>query len=190
MGEGRPMMVSTSSLVTAEQLFQMPDDGKRRELIRGRLIEMSPVGGQHGYVVSNVDFLIKQYVRQQRLGVVLVGDPGVVLERAPDTVRAPDLAYYSHARWTQVADPTRYLEVCPELVVEVVSPSDRPGEVREKVQAWRTFGVALIWVVDPQRLTVAAHQADGSVVVIGQDGEVDGATVLPGFRAPVRAFFE
>ena len=68
--------------------------------------------------------------------------------------------------------------------------SDRPGEVRQKIEAWRECGVTLIWVVDPRRLTVAAHHADGSAAVIGQDGEIDGGMALPGFRTAVQAFFE
>ena len=183
-------MTETATLITAEQLFQMPNNGTRRELIRGRLIEMSPAGGEHGYVVNSTAFALTAFVRQHRLGVVLTGDPGVTLERVPDTVRAPDVAFYTTARWAQVVDKTRYLEFSPDLAVEVVSPYDRPGEVHEKALMWRSFGVPLVWVVEPKRRTVRVYRGDGSDVTFGPEDELDGGSVLPGLRLAVRECFD
>ena len=182
--------VLAGRLITGEELWRMPDDGKRWEIIRGRLVEMPPAGGEHGYVVSNVSALIRQVARQLRLGAVVAGDPGVVLERGPDTVRAPDVAFYTAARWDKVVDKTHFLDFPPDLAVEVVSPHDRPREAHEKALMWRSFGVAMVWVVEPKRRTVRVYRADGSDVTVGDDGELDGGTVLPGLRLDVRECFD
>src|SRR5215470_7172623 len=89
---------TTTSLMTAEELFQLPDDGCRYELVEGGLIRMPPAGGEHGDVTMNVGFLLKEYVKAHKLGVVSAAETGFVLQRSPDTVRAPDAAFVTKER--------------------------------------------------------------------------------------------
>src|SRR5579875_1558353 len=89
MVPGARRVVPRDTLMTAEEIFLLPDDGKQHELLDGVLIEMSPPGWEHGYVMGNVSFALNSFVRPNQLGLVLEGDPGVILRRGPDTVLGP-----------------------------------------------------------------------------------------------------
>ena len=83
-----------------------------------------------------------------------------------------------------------YLELAPDLVVEVLSPGDRPGEVLAKVADWLSAGSQLVWVIDPDRRLARVYRQDGTEVTIGQGGELEGENVLPGFTCPLAAILE
>jgi Uma2 family endonuclease len=175
--------------MTAEDLYHLPDDGNRHELVEGVLTTMPPAGFEHGYVEVNIGAVLVPFVRQNGLGQVVVGDVGFVLGRDPDTVLAPDVAFVRRDRIPTGADRARFAEGVPDLVVEVVSPSDRPGEVTERALRWVEAGVRLTWVVHPERRMVAVYEPGGVVHLVHDDGELDGADVLPGFRLPVADLF-
>jgi Uma2 family endonuclease len=95
-------------------------------------------------------------------------------------VRAPDVGFVRRGR---VPDPvpSGYAELAPDLVVEVLSPDDRPGQVLAKVGDWLEAGVKLVWVVDPERRLAHIYRADGSESVIDDTEMLDGEDVVPGF---------
>ena len=74
-----------------------------------------------------------------------------------------------------------YAAVAPDLVAEILSPDDRPGEYLPKVGEWLDAGTALVWVLDPLRAQGLVFRADGSLTIIGPDGQLDGESLLPGF---------
>ena len=78
----------------------------------------------------------------------------------------------------------------PELVVEIVSPEDRPSVVNDKALMWRRYGVRLVWVVDPDTRTVQVHSESGTVMNLTEEDTLEGDPVLRGFRCPVRAVFD
>ena len=119
----------------------------------------------------------------------MASDSGVWLERDPDTVREPDIAFTSVDKLPLGATVTGYAEVVPDLVVEVVSPSDSRREVNDKARMWLSHGVRLVWVVHPETLTVDVHRPDRAVVTLGADDALDGMDVLPGFDCAVSAVF-
>ena len=83
------------------------------------------------------------------------------------------------------ADTAGFLELAPDLAVEVLSPGDRPGEVRQKVLDWLEAGVGLIWVVDPESMTARVYRPDGSVMEVDSGGVLSGEDVLPGLVCPL-----
>ena len=93
-------MLATSStrLVTAEEYLRQPDNGVPSELVRGRIVKMNRPFTAHGYFCSVVDRLVGNHVADNDLGRVVCNDAGVVTERDPDTVRGPDVAFYSYDR--------------------------------------------------------------------------------------------
>ena len=114
----------------------------------------------------------------------------MLLEHEPDTVRAPDAAYISRERLPVGALAERYGDAVPELVVEVVSPSDRRSDVHDKARMWLSFGVVLAWVVFPQSRTVEVHRAGADEIeTLTLDDDLDGGPVLPGFAYPLRRLF-
>lgn len=175
--------------MTADELFELPDDGFHRyELIRGELIQMPPPGAQHGGIAARVVTLLDPHVRRERLGAVL-GETGCRLEGDPDTVRAPDAAFIARERLPAGGLPERYWQGAPDLAVEVVSPTDTYVEVQEKALEWLTFGARLVWVIGPRRRTVTVYRAPDDIVVLDAEATLDGGDVVPGWSVRVAELF-
>lgn len=176
--------------MTAEQLLDLPDDGLRHELVDGELRTMSPAGYRYGRVSAVVIRALGTFVAEHGLGDVLSSETGFVLHRGPDTVRAPDAAYVRGERVAALDDEAGFAEVAPDLVAEVVSPSDRASEVTSKALAWLDAGVRLVRVIDPVGRLVTAYRPDGVVALVrGADAALDGGDVLPGFARPLADLF-
>jgi Uma2 family endonuclease len=167
-------------LMTAEELLDANVPNKRTELVRGRLIVHEPPGGRHGYVAANLAFRLNQHIDLTGAGAVFVGDVGFTLRRDPDTVRGPDVAFVRKDRLPQPI-PNSYLEFAPDIVVEVLSGSDRPGEVLAKIGDWLDAGARLVWVIDPERRLARVYRADGTESVLDETDQLLGDDVLPGF---------
>jgi len=182
-------MQSQKTLMTAEELLRLPDTGHRYELIAGRLVKMPPTGGAHGAVANDLAYYLTAYVLSGQLGRVFAAETGFILRRNPDTVRAPDVAYVAKERLPEGPLPSMFLQLAPDLLAEVTSPSDRPSEVQAKVEDWLRSGVRLVWVVDPATQTVTAFQAGGEPRVFRQEDDLTADPVLPGFRCRVAELF-
>jgi Uma2 family endonuclease len=175
--------------MTAEELFDLPDDGMRHELVEGELRTMPPAGFEHGDVAAELLFHVKAFVDAGKLGVVLAAETGFVLRRGPDTVRAPDVAFVRTERVPPREQRRKFAELAPDLVAEVTSPSDRVSEVNRKVAQWLDAGVRFVWVVDPESGVVVAHQPGGVAHLLRGDDVLDGGEVLPGFTLPLPDLF-
>ena len=171
----------TSPLMTAEELLYSHVPNKRTELVRGRLIVHEPPGGRHGNVTAILGVRLGQHIDSTDAGALFVGDTGFTLSRNPDTVRGPDIAFVRKER-VPVPIPSAFLESAPDLVVEVLSHHDRPGEVLAKIGDWLEAGARLVWVIDPERRVARVYRADGTEQLLGESDQLAGADVLPGFR--------
>ena len=179
----------SGGLVTANDLLTLEKSGKSTELVRGRLIVREPPGTYHGHVQGILHVLVGSYVRTHALGAVFGQDTGFKIASDPDTVRAPDLAFVDRTRVARI--PRRgYAALVPDLVAEILSPEDRPGEVLTKVGEWLEAGVRLAWVIDPDRRVASVYRADGSMMTVSPDADVDGEAVLPGFSFRLSELFE
>src|SRR5262245_46508192 len=143
-------------LLTAEQFRLLPDTGRPSELVRGRVVEMSLPAPRHGYYCGNICRVVGNHVAAKGLGRVMTNDSGVITERDPDTVRGGDVVYYSYERLARGPLPEGYLNVAPELVFEVRSPSDRWTKITAKVGEYLEAGVLIVCVLDPadERLVI------------------------------------
>lgn len=166
----------------------MPDDDYRYELVEGRLIRMSPVGGLHGVLTVRLSGMLADHTRPRNLGFV-VTEVGFTLAINPDTVRAPDVAFVRH-RTPNGKPPRGFWVGPPDLAVEVLSPDDRPADVSAKVTEYLTSGVQLVWVVDPDERTVTAHRPQTDPVVFDERDELDAAGVVPAFTCAVLDIFD
>ena len=171
-----------SRLLTAEEASQVTVPGKSFELVRGRLVVMEPPSTEHGRIQANISFVLSSFVRMRDLVAVFGQDTGFKIASNPDTVRGPDVSFAVKERLAEL--PTRgYAAFAPDLVIEIVSPGDRPGELLAKIGDWLDAGARLAWVIDPQRQEARVYRPDGSLTLIAADGSLDGEDVLPGFSA-------
>ena len=183
------MTITAQKLLTAEDLIRLDGQGVRGELIRGVLCETMPTGHEHGKIVLKLGAKLVNFVDPAKLGTVVGSDSGVWLERDPDTVREPDIAYFSAEKISPDARVTGYAEEVPDLVVEVASPNDSRSEVNDKALMWLRYGVRLVWVVHPDTQTVDQYREGQPVRTLTAASNLDGSDVLPGFTCAVRDLF-
>ncbi len=181
--------VAAVELMTAEQLFNMPDDNLRHELVKGELTTMCPAGGEDGAIIFNVTVVLGQHLKATNLGQGFGAETGFITEKDPDTVRAPDVAFVRRERIPETGITKKFWSGAPDLAVEVLSPGDTVYEVEEKVAEWLAAGASAVWVLNPKRRSVAVHDRTNKVIVLSVDDELDGSDVVPGFRCRVVDLF-
>ena len=183
-------MAVGSALLTADEYAVSPDRGEHSELVRGEIVNMNLPYPRHGMICSNVSFVLRTYLLTNDLGRIVGNDGGVITARNPDTVRGPDVAFYSYDRVPKGKVPWKYLDVAPELVFEVRSPSDRWSKLLEKVTEYLKIGVQTVCVLDESRETCTMYTVDQPEVTLGATDQLVIANLLPGFAVQVAKFFE
>jgi Uma2 family endonuclease len=181
-------VTTQKALLTAEELLKLPDNGQRQELLDGVLVEMPLRGWMHALVSGNVSYALYSWADSRHLGKVLIG-VGVILRRNPDRVRAPDGCFIAQERLPLGGIPARYLDIVPDLIVEVVSPWDRPREIREKAEEWVRAGAQVVWVVHSDQRSVDVYRANSAVESRTKTDVLDAEPVLPGFAFAVGDLF-
>ncbi len=181
------------SNLTADDLASLPTGmGKRYELIEGKLVTLAPTKILHGITTNRISLLLNLYNAEHKLGTLVAAETGFYTRGNDRTVRAPDVAFISFKRLPAEklkAAGRDFGTVPPDLIVEVVSPSDKTSETEDKVQEWLDFGVAVVWVVYPEKQRMHVFSGDQSRILHADD-RLDGGEALPGFDTPVSAFFE
>ena len=182
-------MTTTLQRSTASELYEMPDDGFRYELVKGELRKMSPAGSEHGAIIVNVTLLLGQHVKAKELGVCFGAETGFKIASDPDTVRAPDVAFVRREQIPESGITKRFWPGAPDLAVEVLSPGDTYEEVDEKVEDWLGAGTRAVWIVNPKRRSVSVYRTMTDVTRLSEEDELDGGDVVPGFRCKVSEIF-
>jgi Uma2 family endonuclease len=185
------MSTTKSKLLNADDLLRLYGEGINGELVRGVLCKTMPPGRKHGRIQAKLTVRLGVFIESRKLGFV-VGEAGIWLEQNPDTVRAPDIAYFSNQRVPPEdrIDDVGYSEAAPDLLVEVVSPNDTRRAVHDKALMWMQNGVRLVWVVHPDTGTVDVHAEGQAVRTLSEEETLDGLDVLPGFSCLVSEIFE
>jgi Uma2 family endonuclease len=173
-----PNMAGT--LMTADELLQTHIPDKQVELVRGVLIVREPPGFLHGDVAMRLAVRLSNHADQHGSGRVLAAETGFKLQSNPDSVRAADVAFLTMERFPDPR-PEGYPALAPDLVVEVLSPRDRPGEVLAKVGDWLEAGARLVWVIDPRRRLARVYRQDGTEALVAEHESLDGEDVVAGF---------
>jgi Uma2 family endonuclease len=191
MEEIMPAMPTESvRLLTVEEFVRLDDDDRKTELVRGKVVEVPFAFPFVGYVCGQIQRSIGKFVKQTDAGRLIVGS-GVITEREPDTLRGADVCFYSYKRLPAGSLPRdSYLSVMPELVFEVRSPSDRRSRVFAKVTEYLMAGVTAVCVVNPENGTAMVYRDSQDPESFAADAELTLPDVLPGFRVPLRQFFE
>ena len=182
--------ITIAKLATAAEYFALPDDGRHKELVRGRVVEMNVPGFEHGEICVTIAAILRAYVTEHGLGRIVGNDSGILTERDPDTVRGADISFYSYERVPRGRRPKGYPGVTPELVIEVLSPTDTWARILRKVSEYLEAGVLVVCVVDPSQGQVFVHRPDAPAIELTEQDEFAIPDVLPDFRARVGQFFE
>jgi Uma2 family endonuclease len=177
--------------VTAQDLWRLGEGDVRRELVNGEVKEMAPVGGVHGQITGRTYNWLGEHVRKHGGGEVVVGDVGFVLNLPadPERVRAPDVAFVSTQRLPGGRLPEGFLVGPPDLAVEVLSPTDNPLEIQQKVRDYLEGGALLVWIIAPQVKTATVYRPDGSARLLREHESLQGEDVLPGLTIPLAELF-
>ena len=182
-------MATTVARLTLAEVSDGGGPPGRWEIIEGELIEVPPAGGRHGRIGSSVHGILWQYNRREKAGIVYGPDTGFILRTEPLLLRVPDVAFVSSERLPADFDAGGYLQVAPDLVAEVVSPSDRSLDVLAKVVMWLEHGTRLVWVIDPAQATVAVYPAAAAPTILTSADTLTGGDVLPDLDFAVAEIF-
>ena len=178
--------------VSAADLASLEGDGYRYDLLDGDLIRVSPTGFRHGRLAAEFARRLGNFLAEHpECGVVVGAETGFRLGRDPDTVLGPDAAVVRRDRLPPAEAQSGFLELAPDLVVEIVSPTDRWTTVSGTVDAYLAAGVRVVWVVEPGPRAVRIYARGGPEARLrASDADVLRAeSVLPGFELPLVDLF-
>lgn len=181
------MAATTTRPMTAIDLEAVPD-AARGELIRGEMRPVSPTNPEHFLLTGRLIGPLHTFVGERDLGVV-GAEGGFTLEVGPDTVLAPDVAFVRREAFPPKGQRVGFPRIVPDLVVEILSPSNSATEVNEKVRIYLAAGVRLVWIVDPVAEVVTVYEPDGAARLLRPGEVLDGGGVLPGFSVALDALF-
>lgn len=185
-----PLRVNSTAeqLLTGDEFYALGDI-RPCELVQGRVVPMSPPSYEHGEIEFTFGSIIRAFVREHRLGRVSGGEAGVYVSRDPDTVRGVDIMFISHERYARRSSAA-FLDVAPDLVVEVLSPGNTMSEMMQNLGEYFGIGVRLVWLVDPKTRSVYAYRSLNDIRTFAEADDLPGDDVLPGFAVPVATLFE
>jgi Uma2 family endonuclease len=183
-------MSTDVAVVTPEDLLRMGDAGKGYELANGELKEIK-MSARSSRVGGLVYWKLQEYCETQSPGWAFPPETGFrCFAEEPGQVRKPDAAYIKSDRYSRTEfEEDGWIEVVPDLVVEVVSPNDNAEELQNKIEEWLNAGVKLLWVVYPSTRQILTYRLDGSTTLFRSTDALTAPEVLPGFSCPVADFF-
>ena len=188
-------MAIQQKLYTVDEVWELSHRPENRNkyfyLIDGELFWTMPPGGVHGDLAAEITYRLKSFAIGHDLGKFTV-ETGY---HPPDdryTVLAPDVAFISKAR-APLPFPEKFVPTMPDLVVEIVSPTDSLKEIRRKAAVYLANGTAIVWIVLPAEQGVyvcrASEGAGLNIEFVGRDGSLSGEAVLPGFELEIKLLF-
>ena len=171
------------------QLCQQHADLKFERTPSGELIIMSPTGGLTGERNSDINFQLRLWNRQHKLGKVFDSSTGYKLPNGAD--RSPDASWVELSRWNSLTreQQERFVPLCPDFVVELRSPSDTLIATQAKVKEYIENGAKLGWLIDPQRQVVEIYRPDRPVEILQSPQTVSADDILPGFVLELAEIF-
>ncbi|MEA3339100.1 MAG: Uma2 family endonuclease [Chloroflexota bacterium] len=174
---------------TANDLLALTGDENSYELVRGELIVMTPASAYHGKFAARLVRALGDYVEKQALGEVYTAEPGFELESDPQTIRAPDVAFVRQERIPPEGEPEGFWAIAPDLVIEIVSPSETAQMIHEKVTDYVRAGTRMLWLIYPASQTAMEYRPPTDARWLTVEDDLDGGDVVSGFRYPLKKLF-
>lgn len=175
-------------LLTLEEFLALPEEESRLELSRGRLIREPPPATYHGRIQTRLAAALLAYEEATDRGIAIDGS-AFILSVEGSTVRGPDLSFVVKERIPRDGYPSGLWRIAPDLAVEILSPSNRPRDIQEKIVDYLEFGVRMIWIVDPDARTATVYRPQQDPFIVRAHESLDGGAVLPGFTVPLERLF-
>ncbi|MGD1701113.1 Uma2 family endonuclease [Dapis sp. BLCC M229] len=170
--------------MTDEQFFQLCQ--KNRDLrfernTKGDLIIMSPTGGETSRSNFEIYIDLGSWNRRTKLGVAFDSSGGFKLPNG--ATRSPDASWITMEKWNNLTpeERTKFLPLCPDFLIELMSPSDSLSETREKMQEYLENGMRLGWLINRQNRQVEVYRVGKEVEILDAPQTLFGEDVLPGF---------
>lgn len=186
----RSSQLIPTPLMTAEELMELPmGEGLRYELIDGELITMPASGLPHGRVTLRLTVPLAQFIWDHDLGEVFAAESGFKLTSNPDTVLAPDFSFVTKQHLEEMGEASGFLPGSPDLVVEVLSPDDRPSMISAKTSRWFAGGARQVWIVDPKKSSVTIYRSPSDAITFSGSDELAADDMFPGFRLSLNKIF-
>lgn len=187
-------IVEAPSFMTTDELLALPEDGVRRDLIRGELWEepMTYRNPTHSRREARITSVLERWLENQAepRGAVLSGEAGFRILRNPDTTVGIDVAYISADLAAQTPEDARIVDGPPVLAVEILSPSDTQQKITNRIRDYLAANVGLIWIVEPVFRTITVYRPDAHPQLFHVEQELSGEPHLPGFSVALKEIFE
>jgi Uma2 family endonuclease len=186
------MASANAATMTVEEFLAIPDDGIERMLIDGVVRELGAPRRRwiHATVLANLSCLLTNWVWTQPRPRGRVGGGEVGFRLGSGTFVAADVAYASPELASATPMNQSSFEGNPTLAIEIPSPSDRIGDIDDKIATYLDASVPSVWVVHPRFRTVTVYRPDAMPQMFTDGDEITAEPHLPGFRAAVAAIFE
>ncbi len=177
--------IAAAPPVTLEEYATLPKH-PRYELVKGILVELMVASEEHEETVLLVGHHMLGHTRPRGLGKVYGSNRGFVTgPDYPATSRMPDVSFVSNARLSQPDLAGMLYNGAPDLAVEILSDSNTPAEIAQKVAEYLSAGGRAVWVIDIDDRTLTVHTADAQPLTLTDTDTVDGGDYLPGFTCAV-----
>ena len=182
----RPEQLPVQGQWTYDDYALLPDDGKRYEVIRAEIYTSAPPRPLHQRVIFRLSYFLEAFLEERSSGIAFSAPIDVLLpEKLGDPVQ-PDILFVRSDRIHIIGET--YIEGAPDLVMEVLSPSNPSHDRSLKYQLYEEAGVLEYWIIDPRERTIEIHVLrDGSYILLGRFGEDESARseLLEGFAVIV-----
>lgn len=184
------MTLASTNVMTAEMLEMMPHNGKRLELVKGELRELMPSGIEHGVFTHRLSARLGVFVEDNDLGIICSAESGFIVDRNPDTVRAPDIAFISNERLALLGGfPKGFSPIAPDLAAETISPNDLYTDSHDKALMWLEFGTKIVLLINPRKSNITVYRSKKDIFILEPDDTLEFADVVPNFSIRVGKIF-
>jgi Uma2 family endonuclease len=184
-------MATVTEVEIVERELPVGECDEHYEIVNGRIVEEPPLGLYEIRMANRLARWISFFDPTEQLGEVVI-EALFILNEVPMLRRRPDVAFVSRERWPadRPMDREAAWDVIPDLAVEITSPNDLIDDLMDKIEEYFAAGVRLVWVIYPKQRKLYAYQSSTTVRILGMGDELDGGSVLPGFRLPLTPLFE
>ncbi|NJK56279.1 MAG: Uma2 family endonuclease [Pleurocapsa sp. SU_5_0] len=178
--------------LTDEQFYQLCNNNPELRFERnanGDLLIMPPTGGETGNKNAGINAQLWNWNNQQKLGKVFDSSTGFKLPSGAN--RSPDAAWILLAQWDSLTNEQKqkFLPLCPDFAVELLSPSDKLSKTQDKMQEYLDNGMKLGWLINSQNQQVEIYRQGKQVEILDRPDSLSGEAILPGFILDLEAIW-